>query len=173
MKLDHTTLRAIGQDLETIGLFDFDLKLEGEKCVVRGEVASPDSTEPPHPSRSFKALWGQLWGPKSERGPKPVERVYLSDDIDRLVGEAQSRRGKEQARPRKAHKPERYSTGEILRVFAFYCETAELQPVSVSKQWKQLKCEYLTKSGAREQEERPFSELVDFARGMSLKRDKG
>ena len=29
MKLDHPTLRAIGQDLGTIGVSDFDLELEG------------------------------------------------------------------------------------------------------------------------------------------------
>ena len=88
MKLDHTTLRAIGQDLETIGVFDFDLELEGERCVVFGT----------------KSLWKRFRKRESdvpsEPAPVPFERVYLADDIDRLVAKGQSHRQDRQAGPK-------------------------------------------------------------------------
>ncbi len=176
MKLDHTTLRAIGQDLETIGLFDFDLELEGERCVVRGMVVPPASPEPSPPSRGLKSLWKRFRKRESdvpsERAPVPFERVYLPDDIDRLVTEGQSHRQDRQAGAKKEDRPELYSIGEMLRVFAAYCETAELQIVSVSKRESRLKYEYLTSSGVREVEERYFLELYNFADGMALKRSE-
>ena len=101
MRLDHRTLRAIGQDLETIGVFDFDLELEGERCVVRGTVASPASPEPSPTSRGLKDLWKGFRQRESDvpsdLAPVPVERVYLPDDIDRLVAEGQSHRQDRQA----------------------------------------------------------------------------
>ena len=163
MRLDQRTLRAIGQDLETIGLFDFDLELEGERCVVRGMVVL-ELTRP----RGLKALWKEFWRPE----PGPVERVYLSDDIDRLVAEGQSRRRDSQAGPKRHDRPELYSTREILRVFSVYCETAGLQLVSVSKRGSRLKYEYLTKSGVRQVESRAFLDLYNLASGMSLERSE-
>ena len=65
MKLDHRTLRAIGQDLETIGVLDFDLKLEGERCVVHGAVAS--SASPEHlPAGGFKGVGKRLWNKEAD-----------------------------------------------------------------------------------------------------------
>ena len=176
MKLDHTTLRAIGQDLETIGVSDFDLELEGERCVVRGMVASPASPEPSPPSRGLKSLWKGFRKRESdvpsERAPVPFERVYLPDDIDRLVAEGQSRRRDKESWPNKDDRSELDPIAESLRVLAVYCETAGLQPVSVSKRGKRLKYDYLTSSGVRQVEERYFSELCNFSDGMVLKRGK-
>ena len=173
VKLDHRALRAIGQDLETIGLIDFDLELEGERCVVRGMVVSPASPEPSPPSRGLKDVW-KFWKSESdvpsEQAPVPVERVYLPDDIDRLVAEGQSRRRDKRSWPKKDDRSEVDAIAESLRVLAFYCETAGLQPVSVSKRGKRLKCGYLTSSGVRQVEERDFSELYNFSDGMVLKR---
>ena len=176
MKLNHTTLRAIGQDLETIGLFDFDLELEGERCVICGMAVAAASPEPSPPSRGVKAFWKQFWNTESDvplqGAPVPVERVYLSDDIDRLVAEGQSRRRDRQSGPKKQDRPELYSIGEMLRVFGAYCETKELQLVSVSKRESRLKYEYLTELGVRGAEERAFSDLLDFGYGLSLKRSE-
>ena len=176
MKLDHPTLRAIGQDLGTIGVSDFDLELEGERCVVRGMVASPASPEPSPPSRGLKSLWKRFRNRESdvpsERAPVPFERVYLPDDIDRLVAEGQSHRQDRQAGPKKHDRPKLHSTTEILRVLAGYCKTADLRLVSVSKRGKRLKYDYLTSSGIRQMEERDFSELYNFAEGMGLKRSE-
>ncbi len=176
MRLDDRTLRAIGQDLETTGMFDFDLELEGERCVVRGRVASPASPEPSPPSRGLKDWWKQFRSTESdvpaELAPVPVERVYLSEDIDRLVAEGQSRRRDRQAWPNRHERPELHSIAEILRVVAVYCETAVLQPVSVSKRGKRLKYEYLTESAVRQVEERVFSDLYHFVDGMALKRSE-
>ncbi len=147
MKLDHRTLRAIGQDLETIGVLDFDLKLDGERCVVHGMVASAAA-------------------------PVSTERVYLSDDIDRLLVEGQSHRRDGPGSPKKSSRPELHSVAEILRVLAVYCETAGLQPVSVSKHGERLKYDYLTDSAVGHVEERAFSDLHSFADGMALKRSE-
>ena len=176
MRLDHRTLRAIGQDLETIGVFDFDLELEGERCVVRGMVASPASPEPSPTSRGLKDLWKGFRKRESDvpsdLAPVPVERVYLPDDIDRLVAEGQSHRQDRQVGPNKHDRPKLHSTTEILRVLAGYCKTADLRLVSVSKRGKHLKYDYLTSSGVRQMEERDFSELYNFAEGMGLKRSE-
>ena len=175
MKLDHTTLRAIGQDLETIGVSDFDLELEGERCVVRGMVASPASPEPSPPSRGLKSLWKRFRKRESdvpsEPVPVPFERVYLPDDIDRLVAEGQFHRGDEAWR--KEHDwPELHSTTGILRVLAGYCEVADLQVVSVSKRGERLKYDYLTESGQLEVEERGLSDLHRLADAMVSQRGK-
>ena len=116
MKLDHRTLRAIGQDLETIGMLDFDLKLEGERCVVHGTVAS--SAAPEHlPAGGFKGVWKRLRNTEadvsSELAPVPLKRVYLSDDIDRLLVEGQSHRGDGPESPKKPPRPELHSVAEI------------------------------------------------------------
>ena len=158
MKLDPRTLRAIGQDLETAGLINFDLRLEGGKCVVRGVMESSGAAERAPDSRGSEA------GSKQE---PPVERVYLPDDSDRLVAEGRTRR-----RDGQSERPELEAVAEGLRVFAVYCETADLQPVSVSKRGKRLKYDYLTSSGALEVEERDFSELDNFSDGMVLKRSE-
>lgn len=60
VKLDPRTLRAIGQDLETVDLFDFDLELEVERCVIRGMAVSAASPEPSPPSSGLKAFWKQF-----------------------------------------------------------------------------------------------------------------
>ncbi len=168
MKLDPRTLRAIGQDLDKLGLFDFDLELEGERCVVRGMMVSPASPEPSPGSRGLKGLWkfrkSESHVP-SQQAPVPVERVYLPDDIDRLVAEGQISR-----QDKRSDRPELDAIAESLRVFAVYCETADLQPVSVSKRGNRLKYDYLTSSGVREVEERDCSELGNFSDGMVLKR---
>ena len=145
MKLDHRTLRAIGQDLETIGVLDFDLKLAGERCVVHGVVASAAA-------------------------PVSTERVYLSDDIDRLLAEGQSHRRDGPGSPKEFARPDLHSVAEILRVLAVYCETAGLLPVSVSKRGERLKYDYLDESGHQHVEDRVFPDLHSFVEGMFLKR---
>ena len=179
MRLDDRTLRAIGQDLEAIGLFDFDLDLglDGEKCVVCGTMASPASPEPSPPSGGLKALWKQFGKtesdvPSSELGSVPVERVYLSSDVDRLDAKGKSRRGEIRAQRKTSDRPESHSVAEILRVLAAYCETAGLQLVKVSKRGEQLKYDYLSESGHRQVEERVFSDLYSFLDGMVSKRRK-
>ena len=147
MKLDHRTLRAIGQDLETIGVLDFDLKLEGERCVVHGVVTSAAA-------------------------PVSTERVYLSDDIDRLLAEGQSHRRDGPESPKEFARPDLHSVAEILRVLAVYCETAGLLPVSVSKRGERLKYDYLSDSATGQVEERVFSDLHGFATGMALQRSE-
>ncbi len=174
MRLDDRTLRAIGQDLEAIGLSDFDLGLEGERCVVRGMVAAPASPETSPPSRGLKAWWKQLGNRgsdvPSEVESVAVEKVYLAGDIDRLDAEGQSQRSDRQARSKRPERPELHSVAEILRVLGAYCKTAGLQPVSVSKRGERLKYDYLTESGVREVEERLFSDLFSFVDGMVSKR---
>ncbi len=173
VKLNDTTLRAIGQDLEAADLFDFDLELEGQACVVHGTVMSAPP-EPPPPPRGLKGLWKRFQKRESDLPPEPVpvplERTYLADDIDRLVAEGQSRRGERGGASNPKDKPDLYSTREMLRVFAAYCETADLELLSVSKREGRLKYEFMTKSGVRGEEERAFSDLADFAYGLSLKR---
>ena len=168
MRLDDKTLRVIGQDLETIGLFDFDLELDGERCVVRGNVqpsaSSESSSAPPPLKRSWK-FWKSESEVAAKQEPEPVERVYRSDDIDRLVAEGESQR-----REDRAGRPPPGSIGESLRILGVYCETAGLQPVSVSKHGEKLTYDYLTGSGARQVEERELSELQSFADVMVLKR---
>ena len=176
MRLDHRTLRAIGQDLETIGVCDFDLELDGEQCVVRVMVGSPASPpEPPRPSRGLKRLRKRFWGRESdlpsERASVPEGRVYLPGDIDRLIADGQSHRGDEAWR-KKPDRPELHSIGETLRVLADYCEIADLQVVSVSKRGERLKYDYLTESGPQEVEERDLSDLYRLADGMVSKRGK-
>ncbi len=174
MKLDYTTLRAIGQDLEAVDLFDFDLDLEGERCVVHGTVVST-APEPSPPSRGLKDLWKRFRKRESdvasERAPVPVERVYLADDIDRLIADGQSHR-EDEAWRKEPDRPELHSIGETLRVLAGYCEVADLQVVSVSKRGERLKYDYLTESGQQEVEERDLSDLYRLADGMISKRGK-
>ena len=163
MRLDDRTLRAIGQDLEAIGLFDFDLDLglEGKSCVVRGVVDAPASSGTSLPSDGLKEWWkqfGKTADVPSELAPVPIERVYLPSDIDRLDIEGMSRRRDKPARP----KAEFHSVAEILRVLAAYCENAGLQPVSVSKRGERLKYVYLTESGGRRAAELGFSNLYSF-----------
>ena len=150
-----------------MGLLDFDLELEEERCVVRGKMVSSASPEPSPGSRGLKGLWKfrKSESVPSEQEPVPVEKVYLPDDIDRLVAEGEVRR-----RGKLSDRPELDGTAESLRVFAVYCEIAGLQPVSVSKRGKRLKYDYLTSSGVREVEERDLSELGNFSDGMVLKR---
>ena len=174
LRLDHRTLRAIGQDLETISVCDFDLALDREQCFVRVRVGSPASPpEPARPSRGLKRLRKQFWGRESdlpsERASVPEGRVYLPDDIDRLIADGQSHRGDEAWR-KMPDRPELHSVGETLRVLAGYCEVADLQVVSVSKRGERLKYDYLTESGQREVEERDLSELYRLADGMVSKR---
>ena len=176
MRLDHRTLRAIGQDLETIGVCDFDLELDGEQCVVRVMVGSPASPpQPPRPPRGLKRLRKQFWGKESdlpsERPSVPEGRVYLPGDIDRLIAEGQSHRGDEAWR-KKPDRPELHSIGETLRVLAGYCEVADLQVVSVSKRGERLKYDYLTESGQLEVEERGLSDLYRLADAMVSQRGK-
>jgi len=174
VRLDHRTLRAIGQDLETTGICDFDLALEGEQCFVRGVVGSPASPpEPPRPSRGLKRLREHFWGRgsdlPSEEASVPEGRVYLPDDIDRLIADGQSHR-EDEAWRKKPDRPELHSIGEALRVLAGYCEVADLEVVSISKRGEHLKYDYLTESGQREVEERDLSDLHRLAEGMASKR---
>ncbi len=176
MRLDDRTLRAIGQDLEAIGLFDFDLdlELEGERCVVRGVVDAPASSGTSLPSRGLKEWWKQYGNAESyvpsELAPVPIERVYLPRDIDRLDIEGKSRCRDKPAQPKRRDRPEGHSVAEILRVLAAYCKTAGFQPVSVSKRGERLTYDYLTESGHRQVEARVFSDLYRFMDGMVLKR---
>ena len=136
--------------------------------MVRGMVASP---EPSPPSRSlWKRFRKRESDVPSEPAPVPCERVYLPDDIDRLVAKGQSHRQDRQAGPKKHHRPKLHSTTEILRVLAGYCEVADLQVVSVSKRGERLKYDYLTESGQREVEERDLSDLYRLADAMVSQR---
>lgn len=99
MKLDTRTLRAVGEDLQRIQLFDFDLELDGKKCLVRGTVAPPEMPEQSVERSSWEGLsglWKQFRSPETDvrRVPArmPVERVYLQEDVDRLDAEGRSRR---------------------------------------------------------------------------------
>ena len=174
MRLDDRTLRAIGQDLERLGVYDLVLELEGEKCVVRALADSADSPEPSPPSRALKSWWKQLRNtepdPPSDAAPTAVKKTYLSDDIDRLVTEGKSRRRNQQAEPKNQERPDPHSLAEIFRVLGVYCDTAGLQLVSVSKRGERLKYDYLTESAERQVEERVFSDLHDFVDAMVSKR---
>ncbi len=173
VRLDAGTMRVIGQDIQRIHLFDFDLELEGKQCVVRGEVVPPepeqsqDRTSP----GGLRALWKQFWNPEPKAPPAPalvaIEKVYSQEDVARLEIEERSRRGTGQTRL------DLYTTPEILRTVAAYCESKGASLVRLSKRGDRLKFDYLTQSGTRLGEEHSFSEMYDFAFRMYRKRGTG
>ena len=149
VRLDDRTMRAIGQDLETIDVTDFDLTLDGEKCVVFRKESSSHGA-----------------GGSFDDDPENVLKVYLSSDIDRLVTAAESLR----AAAVEDKLPDLRSVAEILRVLAAYCEVAGLEPIRVTKRGERLRYEYRSESAQDRVEERRVSDLHRFARGMVQQR---
>lgn len=163
LALDSRTLRAIGQDLEKIPLTDFDLMLDGEQCVVRGTayVAS---------SRGFSGWWKRSKKVSQVDRRKavatPVERVYLSADVQRLDEEGCSLRQNSDGNP------DLYTTSQMLRVMGAYFESRRYRLVSLFKKGAALRFEFLDGFGNPRTENRSYSELYDFGFRLSLERGR-
>ena len=171
VKLDAQTLRAIGQDLEKISLFDFDAQLDGTRCVLRGTVV-PSVMEKPIEAESggWRGWWKRhIKDVEVERPQKAVrttvERVYEARDILRLDEEGRSRRRTP------VGSPDLYATSQMLRVAGAYLEAKHSHVISLVKDGADLNFTYVDGTGNRQSEKRAYSELYDFGFHLSRQRD--
>lgn len=162
--LDSRTLRTIGQDLEKIPLTDFDLKLEGKQCLVRGTARVPSSN-------GFRRWWRR--SNKTDATVRhrktvatPVEKIYALEDIERLDEEGRSQRQAPDG------SPDLYATSQMLRVMGAYSESRRYRLVSLRKQGALMKFGFLDTAGNIQTENRSYSELYDFGFRLSLERGR-
>lgn len=160
-------LRAIGDDLESKHIEDFELKSDGINYLMRVEAWEP----PPKKSPKDILVEGlhTLWQKLQQREPRPVfpadfEQRYTPEDIDRLDREGWTRR-------QQSHKmPGTESLSQVLRAVGAYLDLKGAHLLGVSKRGPWITLRYKTAEGGQELEEFMISTLYDFCVRMYIQR---
>jgi hypothetical protein len=156
--------RAIGYDLGTKNVEDFELEREGANYLVLGR------TKMAQPSkngfvRGLQTLWENLQGRGSKPpAAEPSRLVYTPDSISTLRKDARQKRQGVEAMP-KTH-----SMSQVLRAVGAYLDLKEARLLRVSKQGPWVTLQYEVEQGNRVVEEFTVSTLYDYCVRMYLKR---
>ena len=140
-------LRAIGDDLESKEIEDFELKSDGINYLMRVEAWEP----PPKKLATDVLIEGlhTLWQKLQRREPRPVfpadfEQRYTPEDIDRLDREGRTRRQPSQKMPGTE------SVSQILRAVGAYLDLKGTHLLELSKRGPWITLRYKTAEGGQE-----------------------
>jgi hypothetical protein len=181
-------LRALGQALEDQGISEFDLHLEGDAYVIKGqqEAPAPRGAKPSSPQRQdaptgglsslLRGLFGQRreqpqpQGPVGAPGPAPrastIELRYSWADLERLDHEGQARRRDPSGMP------DAYRLSQLLRVVGAQLDTVQGRLVALARHGPVITVEYETAEGERRRDDRTVAALYEAWVRMYLRRSE-
>jgi hypothetical protein len=150
-------LRALGQDLEARQVQEFDLRIEGEKFVVRGKGRFPNGKLG---SKLLAACWRRLGG----KGSSSIE--YSRHDLERLESEGVAKR-------ENSHQtPEFHSLSQTLRTVGLYLDHTEFRFVGLRRRGARLAFHFEDVEGARRVEEHSIDAFHKYFLRMYFKRKR-
>lgn len=159
-------LRAIGQGLEALGVAVFDLAIEGENYVIRGNPVGSRKTERLEPRairRAFltvsKTVKSRFLTRTRTQELSPCSEVTLRfspKDVETLEREGlDSRSGNSQA-------PKPHSLPQILRSIGWYIDNKEGRVVKVSVRGHDVRICYSEAFGTEKMEELSLTNIYDI-----------
>jgi hypothetical protein len=163
-------LRPIGQMLEGLGVESFNLEVEGDDFVVRGQRREIAPTTPE--VRTFRILWEVIRGkhpdPQPTAAPSSgvVELRYTAEDI------AQMERAGREKRSASSGTPEAHALSQILRAMGDFVDQKQGRLLAVKKENQTLTIEYESALKRKISEELTVSALYDHWVRMYLKRSQ-
>ncbi|HKY07375.1 MAG TPA: hypothetical protein VJQ55_04000 [Candidatus Binatia bacterium] len=154
-------MRALGQALERFGLVSFELELQGENILVRGELSVPETKV------SFSRLFRELLTgrPPANCPSGQIDLRFLPHEIETF--DSCGKDGRQDA----CKLPNPYSISQILRGVGAYLDNRPGSvPTSIALKGKWVGIHYQTAEGRLERVAQHLEYFYDYWTNMYLRR---
>jgi len=159
-------LRAVGDDLQTKNVEDFELETDGTNYYVKAAVASEGSKSTnSKPFLSSLRNFFKNQSTENHESSNIIELCYTAEDIERLEHLGRGKR-------KESNKmPDTYSLSQTLRSVGAYLDLKEATLVHISKKDTWVTLQYNVAYSGLKEEKFMLSTLYDFCVHMYIQRN--